>query len=85
MQQSQTFVQGRVFCLPHLHSSRRPRYGGSRWNIAIPFGMEKLEWLGYPMVKNSKIFLFVLMQLTNVTDTQTDTHTPHDGIGRAYA
>jgi len=27
------------------------------------------------------ICLFVLTQLTNVTDTQT----PHDGIGRAYA
>ena len=24
---------------------------GSRRNIAMPFGMEKLEWLGYPMVK----------------------------------
>ena len=34
------------------------------------------------MVKKiSKISLFVLTQLTNVTDTQT----PHDGIGRAYA
>ena len=35
----------------------------------------------------SKISLFVLTQLTNVTDTQTetDTQTPHDGIGRAYA
>ena len=34
------------------------------------------------------ICLFVLTQLTNVTDRQTDTHrdrrTPHDGIGRAY-
>jgi len=35
--------------------------------------------------------LFVLTQLTNVTDRQTDTHsqrdrqTPHDGIGGAYA
>jgi len=39
--------------------------------------------------KISKISLFVLTQLTNVTDTQTDrrtdTQTPHDGIGRAYA
>jgi len=26
---------------------RRPRYRGSRRNIAMPFGMEKLEWLGY--------------------------------------
>ena len=30
-----------------------------------------------------KIRLFVLTECTNVTDTQTDTHTPHDGIGRA--
>jgi len=29
--------------------------------------------------------LFVLAQLTNGTDTQTDRQTPHDGIGRAYA
>jgi len=35
--------------------------------------------------KISKISLFVLTQLTNVTDGQTDTQTPHDGIGRAYA
>ena len=36
-----------------------------------------------------KISLFVLTQLTNVTDTQTDGQTdgqtPHDSIGRAYA
>jgi len=39
--------------------------------------------------KNLKIGLFILTQLTNVTDrrthTQTDTQTPHNGIGRAYA
>jgi len=35
--------------------------------------------------KISKIPLFVLTQLTNVTDTQTDGQTPHDSIGRAYA
>ena len=46
--------------------------------------MEKLEWLGYPTVKKiSKICLFVLTEYANVTDTQTDTQTPHDGIGRA--
>jgi len=34
--------------------------------------MEKLEWRGYPIVKkNSMICLFVLTQLTNVTDTHT--------------
>ena len=52
--------------------------------------MEKLEWLGYPMVKKiSKISLFVSAQLTNVTDGRIDTHTHtqtlHADIGRAYA
>ena len=30
-----------------------------------------------------KICLFVLTECTNVTDTQTDRQTPHDGIGSA--
>jgi len=37
--------------------------------------MEKLEWCDYPMVKKFLSYLFVLTQLTNVTDTQTDTWT----------
>jgi len=36
--------------------------------------VEKLEWLGYPMVKNFEDTLFVLAQLTNVTNRQTDRH-----------
>ena len=69
---------------------RRPSQGGSRWNSATPFGMEKLEWLGYHTVKKiSKISLFVLAQLTNVTDKQTDGQTdgqtPRAGNSRAYA
>ena len=43
----------------------------------MPFRMENLEWLGYPKVKKLKIRLFVLTECTNVTDTQTDTQTPH--------
>jgi len=35
--------------------------------------------------KNLKISLFVLAQLTNVTDRQTDRQTPGDGLYRAYA
>ena len=35
--------------------------------------------------KKLKICLFVLTEFTNVTDTQTDRQTPHDGIGRVYA
>jgi len=77
------FVQNRVFCLPHLHST--PPLGGfpSEYRHAVWHG--KLEWLDYPMVKISKISLFVLTQLTNVTDGHTDRQTPHDSIGRAYA
>ena len=71
------------FCLPHLHST--PPLGGSRRNIAIPFGVERLEWLGYPMLKKiSKISLFVLTQQTNVTDGQTYRHT-HIHLMTAYA
>jgi len=50
------FVQNRVFCLPHLHLT--PQLGGSRRNIAISFGMEKLEWLGHPMVKKIRRHLY---------------------------
>ena len=32
-----------------LHST--PPLGGSRRNSGTPFGLEKLEWCGYPMVK----------------------------------
>jgi len=37
------------------------------YNYAILFGVEKLDWCGYPMRK--KIYLFVLTWFTNVTDT----------------
>jgi len=38
----------RDLCLPHRHST--PPLGGPRRNIARTFGMEKLEWFGYPIV-----------------------------------
>ena len=38
-----------IFHTPPLHST--PPLGGPRRNTAIPFGVEKLEWWGYPMVK----------------------------------
>jgi len=34
------------------------RGGGSRRNSATPFGMKKLEWLGYPMVKKFRRYLY---------------------------
>jgi len=58
-----------IFCPAPVRGS------GSRRNIAMPFGAEKLEWLAYPVVKkNLKMCLFVFTQFTNVTDTQTDRH-----------
>jgi len=46
--------------------------GYSRRNIAIPFRMEKLEWLGYQMVKNFEDIFIRFGALTNVTDRRTD-------------
>ena len=32
--------------------------GGSRRNSATPFGVEKLEWCGYPMVKKIRRYVY---------------------------
>jgi len=68
-------------CLHHLHST--PPLGDSCRNIAMTFGMEKLEWCVYPTVKNLTICLSVLTEFTNVIDGLTNGQTPHDGIDRA--
>ena len=49
-------------------------------------GKTRMAWLPDGET-NSKISLFVLTQLTNVTDGHTHTHTqaPHAGIYRAYS
>ena len=47
---SQLFVQNRDVCLPHVQST--PPLGSPCRNIAMTFGTEKLEWFGYPIVKN---------------------------------
>ena len=48
------------------------------------YGKTRMVWLPVGE-KISKISLFVLAQLTNVTDARTDRRTPGDGIYRAYA
>jgi len=61
--------------------------GGFRRNIVMPFGTEKLEWLGYPMVKNFWRYVYSFWQNQRTwqnTDRQTpDGQTLHDSIGRA--
>jgi len=44
------------------------------FDAPMTFGMEKLEWCGYPIVQKSlTVQLFVLIESTNVTDTHTHT------------
>ena len=45
----QILTQNRDFCLSHPHSTALMG-GGPRWNVAMTFGKEKLEWCGNPMV-----------------------------------
>ena len=57
---------------------RRPREGGSRQNITTPFGVEKLKWCGYPMVKKFRRYLYSFWR--NSRTWQTDGQTPHADI-----
>jgi len=52
----------------------RPRYGGSRRNIAIPFGMENLEWCGCRWWKNFED-IFIRFDTTHERERNTDGHT----------
>jgi len=47
------------------------------------FGMEKLEWCGYPMAK--KIWRYVYSFRKNTRTWRTDRRTPRDGIGHNIA
>jgi len=75
--------RSRLFIIhPHL---TLPLWGtmGSHRNTAITFGVEKLEWWSYQMVKKSlRICLFVSIQYTNVTDRDTDRWTGNAGRHR---
>jgi len=52
---------------------RRPALGEFPLEYCYAVWHEKLKWCGYPTVKKiMMIYLFVLTQLTNVTDTHTD-------------
>jgi len=48
----------------------------------MPFGMEKLEWCSYPMVKKFED-IFIHFNIMYECDRHTHRHTPHDSISRA--
>ena len=64
----------RDFCIPHLHST--PPLGGfpSEYCYAVWRGKTRMAWLP-DGGKILMVRLFVLTQLTNVTDGQTDRQT----------
>jgi len=66
---SQLLDQNRDFC--HPICIRRPR----GVPVGIPFGMEKLEWCGYPTVKNVEDMFIRFDMIHNVTDGRTDRQT----------
>jgi len=65
-------------------SIRRPREGGSRRNIATPFGMEKVEWWGYPTVKKIED-IYNGLDTIPACDRQTDRHLATAYTRYAYA
>ena len=72
-----------MFSYP-LHSTLPLRGFPSEHRHPVWHAKTTIAWL--PDGENiSKISLFVLAQLTNVTDGRTDGQTPGDGIYRAYA
>ena len=78
----QTLVENRDFFMPQLQLT--PSWGFRR-NIAITFGVEKLElWMYHTVKKSWRICLHISIQYTNVTDGRTDRRTdgrtPHHGI-----
>ena len=75
---SQIFIENRNFCLSYLHSTPPLGRGPSR-NIARTFGMEKLEWCGYPIVKKvwGYDYSFWLNTRTWRTDGRTNGHRIH--------
>ena len=77
MQRSQIFVQNLVFWLPHLHST--PLLGGFPSEYRHPVWHGKLEWLGYPTVKNVED-IFIRFDAIHERDRQTDGQTDRNRV-----
>jgi len=77
--ESEILVENRIFSYPFAFDAP---VRGVRRIIAILFGMEKLEWWGYPMVKNVED-MYNRLDTTLECDRQTDRQTSCHGIVHA--
>jgi len=60
-----------------------PQLKGPRWNIAIVFGVEKLEWWVYHVVRKvSENYVYTHFDTIHERNGQTDGQTPADCMGR---
>ena len=81
------YLWKKIFILSYPLAFDAPVIGGSRRNIGTPFGMEKLEWCRYPMVKKIQRYVYSFWRDLRPwrTDGRTDGQTLHDSKDRAYA
>jgi len=75
----ETLVENRDFSYPALHST--PPLGGPLQNIAIPFGVQKLNWCGYRTVKTCE-YMFSRFDGIPACDRRTDRQTNGGTDGR---
>ena len=77
---------GRKWRFFHIRCIRR-NHRGSRLNIPITFGTEKLEWCGYPLLKKKFDMFTVSTEYRRATyrptDRRTERQTSCDSIVRA--
>jgi len=83
MQWSQILTQNCVFCLPHVHLTPPLRGFASEYRHAVWYGKTRMMWLPDGEKNWRYVYLFWQNVRTWQTHTETDTHTPHDSIGRA--
>ena len=70
----QPYIGAQLRFLPTPSAFDAPVRRGSRRNIAMPFGVKKLEWLGYSRVKKSED-MFIRFDTIHERDRQTHTRT----------
>ena len=68
-----------LLIMPRLYIGK----GALKYRHPVWYGKTRMVWL--PDSEKISTCLFVLTWTTNVTDTQIDRQTPHDGIGRMHS